>query len=202
MRFLPVGVPYHSHLLDGCTAKALASLPAEDASFWEPSSLAITVYHTEDGSDIRNMQTPSFITSLFDQVFSSPIHWYGKATQFPPTATHAIDFGTGGASGIGSLCVRNWEGRGIRTILLGNRGEGAGAGREAWSSQNFEKDERWEVKFRPRLVKTSDGKIHIDTPFSRLLSKPPLMVAGMYVQSKFLSPSKSRTNLFFFPSLT
>lgn len=24
-----------------------------------------------------------------------------------------------------------------------------------------------------------DGRIHIDTPFSRLLSKPPLMVAGM-----------------------
>jgi fatty acid synthase subunit alpha len=25
----------------------------------------------------------------------------------------------------------------------------------------------------------SDGKIHIDTPFSRLLGKPPIMVAGM-----------------------
>ena len=25
----------------------------------------------------------------------------------------------------------------------------------------------------------SDGKVHIDTPFSRLLGKPPIMVAGM-----------------------
>ena len=30
-----------------------------------------------------------------------------------------------------------------------------------------------------RLPSCSDGTIHIDTPFSRLLSKPPIMVAGM-----------------------
>jgi fatty acid synthase subunit alpha len=29
------------------------------------------------------------------------------------------------------------------------------------------------------VSRISDGKIHIDTSFSRLLGKPPLMVAGM-----------------------
>ena len=36
----------------------------------------------------------------------------------------------------------------------------------------------------------SDGTIHIDTPFSRLLGKPPIMVAGMTpttVQAGFVS---------------
>jgi fatty acid synthase subunit alpha, fungi type len=54
----------------------------------------------------------------------------------------------------------------------------------------------WSRRWGPRLVKTrylhptrvevfvlipllSDGFIHINTPFSRLLGKPPIMVAGM-----------------------
>ncbi|GAA5936216.1 hypothetical protein JCM1841_007037 [Sporobolomyces salmonicolor] len=179
MRFLPINVPYHSHLLQGATEKAVAAIGSSDASFWSPSALSCAVYNTEDGSDLRQLSSgEALLTSIFAQIFTSPIYWATKATNFPATATHAIDFGTGGSSGIGSLCARNWEGRGIRSIMLGNRGEGVGAGKEAWGSKVIDED-KWTEKFRPRLVRTSDGKIHIDTPFSRLLSKPPLMVAGM-----------------------
>ena len=41
------------------------------------------------------------------------------------------------------------------------------------------REERWSTKFGPRLVKGGKGKVEIDTRFSRLLNKPPLMVAGM-----------------------
>lgn len=182
MRFLPIGVPYHSHLLAGCTARALAALRAEEASHWTPSDLTFAVYNTHDGTDLRDVKTNlELFSSLFSQVFSEQIYWSEKATQFPSSATHVIDFGTGGASGIGSLCIRNWEGRGIRTILLGNRAEGVGAGKEAWSTGEVLREKRWKDQFSPRLVRTSDGRVHIDTPFSRLLNKPPLMVAGMYV---------------------
>jgi hypothetical protein len=182
MRFLPINVPYHSHLLSGATEKAVAAI-SSDASFWSPSSLTYAVYNTEDGSDLRKLSSgQELLTSIFTQIFTSPIHWSTKATNFPLSATHALDFGTGGASGIGSLCARNWEGRGIRAIMLGNRGEGVGAGKEAWGDK-VTKEDKWDEKFSPKLVKTSDGKLHIDTPFSRLLSKPPLMVAGMYVLS-------------------
>jgi fatty acid synthase subunit beta len=180
MRFIPVGVPYHSHLLEGCTTKALAAMDSNAHAAWSPSDLSFAVYNTFDGTDLRLVSTSAdLLKSLFDQVLTAPIFWAAKATAFPESATHALDFGTGGSSGIGSLCVRNWEGRGIRTIMVGNRGEGVGAGTEAWGSE-VKRDSRWTEKFRPRLIKTSDGKIHIDTPFSRLLSKPPLMVAGMY----------------------
>jgi len=37
----------------------------------------------------------------------------------------------------------------------------------------------WSQEFAPKLTRTFDGKIHIDTRFSQLMGKPPLMVAGM-----------------------
>jgi fatty acid synthase subunit alpha len=46
VRFLVVGVPYHSHYLDGATEKVLADLGEE---LWETKELGIAVYHTETG---------------------------------------------------------------------------------------------------------------------------------------------------------
>ena len=51
------------------------------------------------GSDLRKLKT-SITDSLCEQIFVKPIHWT-KATEFPESATHAIDFGPGGMSGIG-----------------------------------------------------------------------------------------------------
>ncbi|KAF5368132.1 hypothetical protein D9615_010216 [Tricholomella constricta] len=89
------------------------------------------------------------ITSTFDP----------KATDFPETATHAIDFGPGGLSGIGPLTASNLDGRGVRIVIAGHRGK-----------EDAELDDALEV---------NDGTMHINTPFSRLLGKPPIMVAGM-----------------------
>src|SRR5262249_42189928 len=47
------------------------------------------------------------------------IHWTA-ATSFPDLATHFLDFGTGGLSGIGGLTARNVEGKGIRTVVVSN----------------------------------------------------------------------------------
>lgn len=182
MRFLPIGVPYHSHLLSGASAAALSSISSTDSAFWSPSDLTLAVYNTETGADLRLSGEGSLLPSLLHLILDSPINWNEKATAFPESATHAIDFGTGGQSGIGSLCVRNWEGRGIRTVMLGNRNGGTGAGREVWASDRrgmVGREERWSTKFGPRLVKGGKGKVEIDTRFSRLLNKPPLMVAGM-----------------------
>ena len=65
------------------------------------------------GSDLRS-------ESLCDQIFAKPIHW-SAATNFPETATHVIDFGPGGWSGIGLLTSRNLDGRGVRIIVIGER---------------------------------------------------------------------------------
>lgn len=46
VRFLVVGVPYHSHYLDGATEKVMSDLGEE---LWDAKELGIAVYHTESG---------------------------------------------------------------------------------------------------------------------------------------------------------
>ncbi|TFK27788.1 fatty acid synthetase alpha subunit [Coprinopsis marcescibilis] len=172
-RFLVVGVPYHSDYLSGLTQR-LISEDLEDEEFWNAEDLKIPVYNTEDGSDLRQSTVP-IVQSLYDQIFTLPIHWT-KATNFPESTTHAIDFGPGGASGIGPLTAKNFEGRGVRVIVAGVRGKGDA---ELYNANGVKYEEWWSKKWSPGLVKNSEGELFLDTPFSRLLGKPPIMVAGM-----------------------
>lgn len=48
LRFLPVGVPYHSDYLEGMTEKVMQDLGEE---LWRAEELAIPVYHTENGNN-------------------------------------------------------------------------------------------------------------------------------------------------------
>ena len=73
-----------------------------------------------------------------------------NATKFPETATHALDFGPGGISGIGPLTARNLEGRGVRVIVIGDKSKGTA---ELFDAQNV-KREVWWKQFTPGLVKT------------------------------------------------
>ncbi|EIN09976.1 fatty acid synthase [Punctularia strigosozonata HHB-11173 SS5] len=173
VRFLVVGVPYHSpYLKDGIEKMLEQDLKGEE--LWKGEELGIPVYHTEDGSDLRKLST-GITGSLCEQIFTMPIHW-AKATAFPESATHAVDFGPGGLSGIGPLTARLLEGRGVRVVVVGDKGKN---GAELYNSQEVKYEQWWSKKWAPRLVKTSDGTVHLDTPFSRLLGKPPIMVAGM-----------------------
>ncbi|EAU85370.1 fatty acid synthetase alpha subunit [Coprinopsis cinerea okayama7 len=172
-RFLVVGVPYHSDYLTGLTDKVISE-DLEDEELWKADDLKIPVYNTEDGTDLRG-SAASITRSLFEQIFTLPIHWT-KATNFPETATHVIDFGPGGASGIGPLTAKNFEGRGIRVIVAGVKGKGDV---ELFNASGVKYEDWWSKKWSPRLVKNSEGELFLDTPFSRLLGKPPIMVAGM-----------------------
>ncbi|GAA93988.1 uncharacterized protein L969DRAFT_81472 [Mixia osmundae IAM 14324] len=180
LRFLPIGVPYHSDYLAGCTAQVVqADLGhSEHPAFWQRSKLRVPVFNTETGKDLREgSPDESLLEELCHQIFTAHIHWT-KATHFPSTCSHVIDFGPGGLSGIGSLTARGLEGRGVRT-LLASGGNASRPSEELYHAQDVRFDTRWIDDYAPKLLKTRDGKIHLDTPFSRLLSKPPLMVAGM-----------------------
>ncbi|KAJ3995461.1 hypothetical protein F5050DRAFT_1827606 [Lentinula boryana] len=76
---------------------------------------------------------------------------------------------------------------GVRVIVIGERGKGDA---ELYDSRAIQREDNWSEKFAPRLIKSRDGTIHLDTPFSRLLGKPPIMVPGMTpstVQAGFVS---------------
>ncbi|KAK5002990.1 beta subunit of fatty acid synthetase, partial [Cryomyces antarcticus] len=111
------------------------------------------------------------------------VNWE-QATVFPD-ATHILDFGPGGISGLGVLTHRNKDGTGVRVILAGAMdGTNAEVG---YKPEIFDRDAEhavkyavnWVKEFGPRLAKTSVGQTFVDTKMSRLLGLPPVMVAGM-----------------------
>jgi fatty acid synthase subunit beta len=87
----------------------------------------------------------SVTTSLCEQIFHRPIFWT-KATDFSPSPTHFIDFGPGGASGIGALTARNFEGKGAVSILMGKNPE-------LYDSQSFRSADRWSDIWSPKLIR-------------------------------------------------
>ncbi|KAA1095716.1 beta subunit of fatty acid synthetase [Puccinia graminis f. sp. tritici] len=153
----------------------------EERAWWEAhkARLSCPVFNTENGVDMR-VEHKDLLSSLADLIFTSPIHWT-KACAFPDDTTHIIDFGLGTLSGIGSLVARNIEGKGHRLVFVGlpASGQGHKSMNEVYDSRDIIREQKWAEKYKIRLVKTKDGRLQIDTPFSRLLSKPPLMVAGM-----------------------
>jgi len=100
------------------------------------------------GSDLR-AQTGSLTRSVCDH-FTKALHW-PKATDLPEGTTHAVDFGADGINGIGLLTARNLDGRGVRVIIIEEKGKGDA---EFYSVRGVRKEPSWIKKWAPSLVKT------------------------------------------------
>lgn len=179
-RFLPITCPFHSTYLSGSYKHIEEDLKNVKIS---SSSLAIPVYDTETGKDIREGSEADVVPSLIRMITQKPVNWE-QATEFPK-ASHVVDFGPGGISGIGVLTNRSKEGTGVRVIIAGLM-EGTNV-EVGYKTELFDRDEEHAVKYAvdwvkehgPKLVKTSLGQTFVDTKMSRLLGLPPVMVAGM-----------------------
>lgn len=179
-RFLPITAPFHSPLLTEAYKIILEDL----GDIKIPASrLTIPVFDTNTGEDLRAQQDKDVVPALVRMITQDPVHWE-QATVFEG-ATHILDFGPGGISGLGVLTNRNKDGTGVRVILAGAMdGTNTEVG---YKPELFDRDEEHAVKYAtnwvkehgPRLVKTSVGQTYVDTKMSRLLGVPPLMVAGM-----------------------
>jgi fatty acid synthase subunit alpha, fungi type len=82
--------------------------------------------------------------------FVKPIHWK-KATGFPESATHAVDFSPGRMSGIGPLMARNLDGQGVHVIMVGEHGKGDV---ELFECASVKYDDWQSKKWLPGLVHT------------------------------------------------
>ncbi|KAF2280045.1 beta subunit of fatty acid synthase [Westerdykella ornata] len=179
-RFLPITAPFHSPYL----AEATKQLEDDLTDVVIPgSSLGIPMYDTSTGKDVREEAPDNIVPNLVRMITTDPVDWE-KATVFP-RATHILDFGPGGISGLGVLTNRNKEGTGVRVILAGTiDGSNPEVG---YKPELFDRDaehavryaQNWLDEYRPRLVKTSTGQTFVDTKMSRMLGLPPVMVAGM-----------------------
>ncbi|KAI8617820.1 hypothetical protein BC830DRAFT_1166674 [Chytriomyces sp. MP71] len=179
-RFLPVTVPFHSENLKNVPAIVAGDIAAHKLTF-DADKLKVPVFHTKTGDDLA-LAGDGLTLALVEQICILPVLWE-VATRLD--VTHILDFGPGGSSGIGGLTHRNKEGRGVQVILAGAL--------DMTSADLFDKSyvfdhdvaslrfaPNWGEKYRPKLVRVaSTNEVQIDTSFSRLLSKPPLMVAGM-----------------------
>jgi fatty acid synthase subunit beta len=179
-RFLPITAPFHSKYLAEAT-----TLIDEDLKgiHIDAKNLGIPVYDTNTGEDIRESVQGNIVPTLVRLITRDTVNWE-KATVFPG-ATHVLDFGPGGISGLGILTSRNKDGTGVRVILAGTvDGTVTEVG---YKPELFDRDEEhavkyaidWVKEYGPRLVKTSSGRTYVDTKMSRLLGVPPIMVAGM-----------------------
>ena len=94
--------------------------------------------------------------------------------------SHIVDYGPGGLSGAVSLTGRLKEGRGVAVIAIGSEiGDTRVFSEEAIFSSEMKTSQDWK-EFAPTLVKNnSSGKFMLNTKFSKLIGKPPIMVAGM-----------------------
>ena len=179
-RFLPITAPFHSSYLADATK--LIEQDLHDITI-AGKTLAIPVYETDTGKDISQTGNDNIVPTLIRLITQDPVSWE-KATTFPK-ATHILDFGPGGISGLGVLTNRNKEGTGVRVILAGTMdGTNTDVG---YKPELFDRDEEHAVRYAvdwvkehgPRLVKTSAGQTFVDTKMSKLLGLPPVMVAGM-----------------------
>ena len=179
-RFLPITTPFHSLYLTEAYKNITEDLKDVKITIKE---LAIPVYNTSTGLDLRDEGEENVVPALVRMITQDPVNWE-KATIFPD-ATHLIDFGPGGISGLGVLTNRNKEGTGVRTIL-GGAIEGTN-NEVGYKTELFDRDEGHAVKYNvdwvkehgPKLVTTSTGQTFVDTKMSRLLGLAPVMVAGM-----------------------
>ncbi|KAF5864599.1 hypothetical protein ETB97_007157 [Aspergillus alliaceus] len=180
-RFLPITAAFHSSYLADVSDAVLASVPDLTIT---GEDLRIPVFCTRTGNDLRCRGKQNLIPDLVAMITEQELVW-PKATTFPD-ATHIIDFGPGGLSGIGTLTNRLKDGTGVRTILatvaeglnpdLGYRSEIFD-----WnpSPQGLAYGQIWSEQYRPQLVQISGGRRLVDTKLSRLLGLPPIVVAGM-----------------------
>ncbi|KAH8911498.1 beta subunit of fatty acid synthase [Coniochaeta sp. PMI_546] len=178
-RFLPITAPFHSQYL--AEATTLIDEDLKDVQI-DAKNLGIAVFDTNTGKDLR-LSEGNIVPTLVRLITRDAVNWE-KATVFPG-ATHILDFGPGGISGLGVLTSRNKDGTGVRVILAGTvNGTVTEVG---YKPELFDRDEEhavkyaidWVKEYGPRLVKTSGGRTYVDTKMSRLLGIPPVMVAGM-----------------------
>ncbi|RLV90824.1 Fatty acid synthase subunit beta [Spathaspora sp. JA1] len=185
-RFLPIFAPFHSHLLADATELILQDVAQQELTF-NVKDIKIPVFDTFDGSNFQNFATPgeTLIGRIVKCITELAVHWE-TTTKF--TASHILDFGPGGVSGLGVLTHRNKEGTGSRIIVAGALDSNPlddeyGFKQEIFHTSNdkqIKSAPNWLNEYKPTLVKTShNGKIYVKTKFSQLLGRAPLMVPGM-----------------------
>ncbi|KAE8551412.1 hypothetical protein EYB25_005299 [Talaromyces marneffei] len=176
-QFLPISSPFHTPYLE-TTAQIIKSRLSDQAL--ESKQLAIPVYDTRDGSNMAAAAAgENILPSLIDAVTIHHVDWPSVLNS--SRYTHALVFG----KGLSDMVAINTDGKGIQIISateLTTTNARFGSKCTIFSlnlPDSFISPQSWEEQFRPRLSRSENGSIQIQTKMSKVLCAPPLMVAGM-----------------------
>lgn len=178
-KFLPISSPFHCSYLRGAVDQIVADIKRNKLDF--NGVFAVPVISTDSGIELS--MRDDVMMRLVEQICVQPVHWMMAIVAKP--VTHILDFGPGHASGIGALTHKNVDGSGIQVVLAGTLDTPVPhlqSRRHLFGSSpsSVKYGVNWALRYRPNLVRNeADGKFYVETNFSRLLSKQPLMVAGM-----------------------
>ncbi|KAI1806979.1 fatty acid synthase beta subunit [Daldinia bambusicola] len=181
-KFLPITAPFHSPYLRSAIEALQKDLRETKIS---PRELAVPVYSTFSGKDIRNelQGQDDIVPALVRMICQDPVHWDESIAM--PDATHILDFGPGRTAGVAGLTSRIKDGTGARVILATNITNPThpeiGCKHEIFARKKSDLTygANWANQYGPKLIKTSTGRTFVNTKMSRLLGLPPVMVAGM-----------------------
>jgi fatty acid synthase subunit beta len=185
-RYVNASVPFHSAQRLADVVPLLERDAARIGATLDRAALRVAVLATDDGRDLRGDSAESLIGTLVSLVLARPVHWPATTASISRAAgvTHALDFGPGGMSGAGMLFHMSHEGAGVQVVVAGlfAAPDGAFAAKPALFEHRLAAvpfAQSWLARFGPRLVQRRDGAVFVDTKFTRLVGRPPLMVAGM-----------------------
>ncbi|KAL1636886.1 hypothetical protein SLS56_000980 [Neofusicoccum ribis] len=175
--FLPISAPFHSPYL----AQAATRIKEHAASCsFSAASMAVPVYHTKDGQDLRCITGRSATEILVDAVASDFVDW--PASLELPGASHIIALASGR---LGDVVDTVKQGEGVIVInaaTISAPDPAKSTKVDLFATQlPAEKlsASSWSELYRPRLVKSETGEVQLDTKLSRVLGAPPVFTAGM-----------------------
>jgi len=190
--FLEVSTPFHSKSFLTESIPIIQQDVQRLKINYNLADLVIPVYSTLDGTDLRSMvnsKTPNNLMDILIQLQSVDAVNWPLALQHAsyPSVSHIVDFGPGHLTGSAGLTSRIKEGTGVGVIVVGSEREDPRTINESiLYADNIDQlprqsisPQNWSIDYFPHLRRLSTGKLIIDTKFSRLIGKPPIMVAGM-----------------------
>lgn len=184
MRFLPTTIPCHSPILEDAERVIIEDL--KKAGITMTKHMRLPVNRTAKTDLATACGSADLVPFLVRSITTELVDW--RQAVFP-SATHIIDFGPGGTSGVGALRMENISGSGAQVIIAGPPGLRNPEHLDMGSIVELydRRDESlgwnisWPKEFGTSLLRAAShtDKPQINSRMSRLLGLPPVMVAGM-----------------------
>eukprot|EP00397_Hematodinium_sp_SG-2012_P000038 GEMP01000038.1.p1 GENE.GEMP01000038.1~~GEMP01000038.1.p1 ORF type:complete len:4044 (+),score=1094.81 GEMP01000038.1:434-12565(+) len=195
-KWINATVPFHHHMLRA--AEPVVIKDAQRIAYTIPSSAFVfPVYGTDRAAD--DLSALADVDDVFPRLVrmqvSECVIWASslRCATNACGVSHVLDFGPGGMNGVGVLSQRLVEGAGVEVIhasepaerdaLLRTEAdeEGGKTTKEVQYAPN------WAQLFGPTMVNIDgDGeKYVVSTKWTKLLGKPPIMIAGMTPSTSF-----------------